>query len=126
MEIDLNTNHARRWNESAPHKQPVERKVIRVKKQSWITKGEKILYSLVGSLLVASSLYMVSFSSTTDSLNREIQTLESQVQHQKIENEGLAFEIKELSKPERITKIAKENGLKIKDAEVRQAKVLNN
>ena len=55
------------------------------------------------------------FHHTTDTLNRELQTLEANVQQQKVENETLKFEMKELSKPERIIKIAKENGLKIQD-----------
>lgn len=69
---------------------------------------------------------MVSFSSATDSLNRELIALEQTVKHQKVTNEGLVFEKKELSRPERILKIAKEKGLKIQDADVKQAQALNN
>lgn len=50
-----------------------------------------------------------------------MQGLETQVQHMKAENQDLSFEVRELSKPERITKIARENGLKIQDAQVKRA-----
>lgn len=123
----MNTNHAKTWRQQqATERVAVERKVIRVRKQSWITKGEKFLYTVIGTLILCFGFYMVAYAAKTDQLNRSLQSLETKVQHQKIENEGLVFEIKELSKPERITKIAKDNGLKIKEAEVKQAKALNN
>lgn len=123
----MNTNHARKWDQHAAHTEVKEKKVIvKVHKQGWVTKGEKILYALVGSFLILAGFFIVSFSSSTDQINREVQSLEKTVQNQKVENEGLMFEIKELSRPERITKIAKENGLKIEDAEVKQAHAINN
>ncbi|MDY0408101.1 hypothetical protein [Paracerasibacillus soli] len=64
---------------------------------------------------------MVLYSSTTDSLNRKLQTLEHQVQQQEVKNAGLQFEIKELSRPERIIKKAKESGLTIQNAEIKKA-----
>lgn len=72
-------------------------------------------------LFAAASIYVVAYSSSTDKLNREIQSLNEKVQQQKLENEDLVFEINELSKPERITKIAKENGLKIQETKVKRA-----
>src|SRR5690625_3863480 len=66
-------------------------------------------------------MYIVSFSSSTDTLNRDVQSLEVQVQQMKVDNESLSFEVRELSKPERITKIARDNGLKIQDAQVKRA-----
>jgi len=119
----MNTNHARNWQRDAaqPKKQQQKKIVIRVKKKGWLTKGEKLIYAIFGVLLIGIGLYIVSFSSSTDALNRDLQTLEQQVQKQKIENESLQFEVRELSKPERITEIAKENGLKIQDAKVKRA-----
>lgn len=123
MEEIMNTNHARNWQHDfkQPTKQQQKKVVIRVKKKAWLTKGEKIIYTFFGLLLIIAGIYIVSFSSTTDTLNRDIQTLEQQVQQQKIENESLQFEKRELSKPGRITKIAKENGLKIQDTKVKRA-----
>ncbi|GAB3067985.1 hypothetical protein GCM10027286_34630 [Virgibacillus ainsalahensis] len=121
-------NHARSWQQEGPQQTPQrEQKVnVKVHKQGWITRGEKVLYSLVGACLIAGGVFIVSYSSSTDTLNRELQSLEQTVQNQQITNEGLLFEVKELSRPERITSIAKENGLKVQDAEVKQAQGFNN
>jgi len=124
----MSANHARSWQQSNPQHQPNrEQKVaVKVKKTGWITKGEKILYSLLGTGLIAGSIFMVSFASTTDTINRELQELEQTVSTQQVKNEGLLFEKKELSRPERIIQIAKENGLKVQNAEIKQAQGFNN
>ncbi|GAB3793539.1 cell division protein FtsL [Virgibacillus kimchii] len=104
-----------------------EQKVtVKVRKQGWLTKGEKIIYSLVGICIIAAGGFIVSFSSSTDSLNRDLQQLEQTVQNQQVINESLLFEVKELERPERITKIARENGLKIQDTKIKQAQSVNN
>ncbi|QKY68954.1 cell division protein FtsL [Lentibacillus sp. CBA3610] len=124
----MNDNLARSWERSYASNAPKQDKqtVVKVRKKSWITKGEKILYSVVAVILIAASIYVVSFASSTDSLNRELESLEQNVQHQKVTNEGLVYEKKQLERPERITRIAKENGLKIQDAQVKQATAYNN
>lgn len=124
----MSANHARSWQQQIPNQSPKQdRKVtVKVRKKGWITKGEKVIYSFVAICFIVAGIYLVSFSSSTDTLNREVQQLEQTVQNQKIVNEGLLFEKKELSRPERITEIAKENGLQIQDAEVKQAQVFNN
>lgn len=123
----MNTNHARKWEHTnASHPITREKQVTVKIKQSWITKGEKMLYSLVGVFLLIAGYFIVSYSSSTDTLNRELQSLEGKIEEQKVVNESLLFEVKELSKPERITKVAKENGLKIEDGEIKHAKSINN
>ncbi|MFD1038084.1 cell division protein FtsL [Virgibacillus byunsanensis] len=121
-------NQARSWEQSYTSQAPKKEKKVAVKvhKQGWITKGEKLLYTVVGMGLIIAAIFITSFSSSTDTLNRNIQSLEQTVQHQQVKNEGLLFEMKELSRPERITRIAKENGLTIQNAEVKQASAFNN
>lgn len=110
-----------------PQKREQDKKVVvKVRKPAWITKGEKLMYSVVGVALLSFGIYVVSYASSTDTLNRELQQLETRVQNQQIENEGLTFEVSELSRPERITKIAKDHGLKIQDAKVKKASAFNN
>ncbi len=119
----MNTNHAKTWQREhhhAPQSQQTK-KVVIVRKNGGITQGEKIIYGFFASVLVAAGLYIVSYSSSLDTLNRDVQGLDTQVQHMKAENQDLSFEVRELSKPERITKIARENGLKIQDAQVKRA-----
>ncbi|MBU8790184.1 cell division protein FtsL [Oceanobacillus caeni] len=124
----MSANHARNWQQFSPQQTPNKepKTQVKVQKKSWITKGEKVIYSIVILCFIVSGIFMVSFSSATDSLNREVIALEQTVKHQKVTNEGLVFEKKELSRPERILKIAKEKGLKIQDADVKQAQALNN
>ncbi|ALX47381.1 cell division protein FtsL [Lentibacillus amyloliquefaciens] len=124
----MNENLAQSWEKSYSSSAPQQDKqtLVKVRKKGWITKGEKVLYSLVAVMLIAVSIYVVSFASTTDTLNREVESLEANVQHQKVTNEGLVYEKKQLERPERITRIAKENGLKIQDAQVKQATAFNN
>ncbi|WP_067728297.1 cell division protein FtsL [Oceanobacillus damuensis] len=124
----MSANQAQNWQQSHPQHSPArEPKVaVKVKKNGWITKGEKVIYSLIGAFVVASGIFMVSYSSTTDTINRELQELEQTVNTQQVKNEGLLFEMKELSRPERIIQIAEENGLKIQNAEVKQAQSFNN
>lgn len=121
----MNTNHARNWQTNhtrpTPSEQQQKKVVVKVKSKSWLTKGEKIIYAFLCAVMIISGIFIVNFSSTTDNLNRDMQTLNEKVNQQKVENEGLVFEVKELSKPERITSIAKKNGLKIQDAEVKRA-----
>lgn len=105
---------------SQPSKQQ-KKVVVKVRKSTWLTKGEKVIWSFFAFVLILASMYIVSYSSTTDTLNREVLDLEKQVQAQHLDNETLLVEISELSKPERITKIAKENGLTIQDAQVKWA-----
>lgn len=114
------------WQQSAPAYSPEKKKVsVKVRKSSWLTKGEKLIYSVASVLIVCAGIYTVSYSSATDSLNRELQQLENKVQTQQVKNEGLSYEVRELSRPERITKIAKANGLKIQDAKVKKASAFN-
>jgi len=126
----MNSNQARNWQrnyEQVSQAQPEQKKVIiKVRKSSWLTKGEKVIYAGFGAFLIAAGIYIVSFSSSTDTLNREIQTIEANVQQQKVENETLMFQKDELSKPERITEIAKENGLKIQATQVKRAQLETN
>jgi len=121
----MSANHARKWQES--YTPPVHKKqvTVRVHRQGWVTKGEKLLYSIVAACTILGGIYTVNYASSTDSVNRELQKMESQVKQQKSKNNDLTYEVKELSRPERITKIARENGLKIQDAKVKQAELLD-
>lgn len=123
----MSTSHARSWQQTRPDQTERQtQKVVKVHKQGWITKGEKLLYALMGIVIILAGIYIVSFSSTTDTLNRDLQDLEKTVQYQQVTNDGLMYDMKALSRPERITKIARDKGLKIQYAEVKQANAFNN
>lgn len=124
----MNTNHARKWDYTTSTAVPKQEKqvVIKVRKQNWITKGEKVLYSIVGITMVIACAFIVAYSSSTYTLNKDVQSLESTVQAQEKANTLLMYEVEKLSLPERITTIAKDNGLKIQDAEIKHAQGFNN
>ncbi|WP_010649481.1 cell division protein FtsL [Oceanobacillus massiliensis] len=124
----MSANQAHSWQQLNPqHKPNREQKVpVKVRKSGWITKGEKVIYSVFGACLIAGGIFVVSYSSATDTINRDLQELEHTVSTQQVKNEGLLFEMKELSRPERIIQIAEENGLKIQNTEVKQAQTMNN
>lgn len=123
----MNAGQARKWEYSrqSETQAPETKQVKVVRNTGWITKGEKVLYIAACFILLAVGIYMVSFSSSTDSLNRDVTSLQNKVQQKEVSNEELTYEMKELSRPERITSIAKKNGLKIQDAKVKHASVLN-
>ncbi len=122
----MSVNHARNWRQMYPQEIPKPNQQVKVKVRTsgWITKGEKVIYSFICLLFICFGIFIVSYSSSLDQLNREVQTIESKVQEQQIKNEGLTFEKKELSRPERIISIAEKNGLKIQDTKVKQVKEL--
>lgn len=122
----MNTSHARSWQEARPDQKQEQKVAVKVQKQGWLTKGEKILYSFMGVVVISAGIFIVSYSSATDTLNRDLQDLETTVQYQQVKNESLQYEMKSLSRPERITKIARDKGLKIQNAEVKQANAFNN
>lgn len=120
-------NRAQQWRTevTSPSTEPKKKIVVKVKRRGWVTRGEKIIYSFFAVGLIFACLYIVSYASKLDTLNREVQQLEQQVHNQKLENEALYFEVSELSSPERIIQIARENGLKVQDVKVKRATAVN-
>lgn len=124
----MSENQARKWQVNPQYNPQKESQTVvkKVKKTPWITKGEKVIYSVTGAAILAFGIGIVSFASEADTLNRGMQQLENNINNQKIVNENLNFEKEELSRPERITEIAEKNGLKIQNSEVKQAETVNN
>ena len=116
----MSTQHARNfqnhetWKEHQQTKQPnIVRKRVAVQKR-WITRGEKFLYSLFAFGLLLGLAYI-------DQLNRNIQTMNTEISQQTSLNQNLSYEVKELSQPDRIIANAKKHGLEIQNAKVKQA-----
>ncbi|RPF56086.1 cell division protein FtsL [Aquisalibacillus elongatus] len=91
------------------------------KKKAWFTKGEKVLYTTGLVLIAVAMILSVQYSSSVDSLNRDVQQINEEISKQETINTTLTAEVKEMSKPSRILSIAEEHGLNIKHAQVRQA-----
>ncbi|MFD1849150.1 cell division protein FtsL [Oceanobacillus bengalensis] len=123
----MSAEHARSWQQLPKQSPKTDQKQhAKVKRKGWITRGEKLVYTIFIAVFIIAGIFLVSYSSTTDTLNRDLQVLEQHVKTQTVINEELVFEQKELSRPERILAVAKEKGLKIQDTEVKQAETFNN
>ncbi|TFB23304.1 cell division protein FtsL [Filobacillus milosensis] len=104
---------------------PTPKKKQQPLRKSWFSKGEKVLYS-AGIIIVAiAMIFTVQYSSSIDTLNRDIQQVNQNITHYQSENTTLVAEVKEMSKPSRILAIAEEHGLNIKNAKVKQASQSN-
>ncbi len=121
----MSSQHARVWQTEEQQRQQVQqpnvvRKKVKVQRR-WITRGEKLMYIIFAVMFLAVSAYIVSFSSSVDQLNRNIESLNTQIDQQKVHNQNQAYKKKELSQPERIIRTAKNNGLEVKNTQVKQA-----
>lgn len=119
----MSQQSAKRWQENyQPARKQQKRVVVKVKNKSWLTKGEKVLYSLGFIMLLAATFYVVSFSAQVDQLNRQYQSLETDVNNKITSNEVLTYEMKELSEPTRILAIANANGFKVQGKQIKRIK----
>ncbi|SEP55164.1 cell division protein FtsL [Piscibacillus halophilus] len=94
-------------------------------KKAWFTKGEKLLYTSGLVIIAISMIFVVQYSSNVDSVNRDLQKVNSNIEQVKTENNALHAEVKEMSKPSRILAEAEKHGLTIKNANVKQASQTN-
>ncbi|WP_017753624.1 cell division protein FtsL [Calidifontibacillus oryziterrae] len=98
--------------------EPKTKPQTKVKKKRQITFGEKLLLSFLLILGTIGCTLIVINQATIFQYNNDIQTLEGNIANQEKINGGLEQEITELSKPERILKIATEQGLTIQNNNV--------
>lgn len=122
----MSLNEARNYQTTYPQRtrrteeQERPKRIVKVKSRK-ITLGERILACLFGLGVSLALVFIVSYNSNIDSLNRDLQKLEQEIAEQQMINEDLNHQVMEYSNPERILKIAKENGLNIQNTQVKQA-----
>ncbi|GEL75973.1 cell division protein FtsL [Tenuibacillus multivorans] len=104
---------------------PSPKKQKQPKRKSWFSKGEKVLYTSGLVIVSIAMVFTVQYSSSVDSLNRDVQQMNQEIEQLQSENTSLRAEVKQMSKPSRIWSIAEEHGLTIKNAEVKQASHTN-
>lgn len=76
-----------------------------------ITHGEKVLGMAFIGLVAVLAIFMVSNYATLYNVNHDIQKTEAAIDKQLKINSELELKVSEMSNPERIMKIAKENGM---------------
>ncbi|CQR47797.1 Cell division protein FtsL [Paraliobacillus sp. PM-2] len=122
----MSASEARKWQQTVSdytktNQHATQPKQVKVHvNHRWVTPGEKFLYVVFGLLVTIAFAYVIHFSANLDAMNRDMQQLESEIASQQTKNENLTYQVKELSNPDRILRIAKENGLKIQNTEVKQ------
>lgn len=121
----MSAERARSWQQSSPaqrpQQQPKRQVKVKVHKKTWITPGEKVLYAAFSLIILAAAAYFVTFAASTYNVNRDLEALDSDISHQQVANKDLTYEVKELSKPERIIDIARDAGLKVQSSKVKEA-----
>ncbi|WP_442599403.1 cell division protein FtsL [Neobacillus sp. D3-1R] len=88
-------------------------------KQSWLTPGEKILGVFFGAIVCFGAVQMVSAQASIYEVNKDIQTIETNINEQKKVNNDLKMQVSELSTYERIWEKARELGLKLNENNVK-------
>lgn len=128
----MSTSEARNWQQASAerteqnHRQTETKRQVKVDvNKRWVTPGEKFLYVIFSIATAGVMFYVVSFSIEMDTLNRDIQQLENTVEQQETINGNLRYQVKEYSNPARILRIAKENGLKIQNTQVKQTAIIS-
>lgn len=80
-------------------------------KRSPITLGEKLLFTVFLLIMLLASIWVISNAVAMYHANIEIQKIEAKINDQEKINSDLSVQVEELSRPERIYKIAKDLGL---------------
>lgn len=81
------------------------------RKRKFFSPGEKFLFVVFASSLALASSVLLQRESQINNLNREIQTVSTQIEQTTKQNTELSIQVKEQSTYERVWKKAKELGL---------------
>lgn len=102
------------------HQQEMKQKKRILLKKATITKGEKLLFGLFVCAIAVCGVIILTNYATLYSVNKEIFMLENSIAEQTEVNDGLQLQVIELSAPDRILHIAKEElGMKLDDNNVK-------
>ena len=76
-----------------------------------LLKGEKFMYGLLISLLLAIPMFNVYTSSLLSETNNEVEKIKDNIESQELVNQSLSMQVDELASLENLQKIAEEYGL---------------
>ena len=76
-----------------------------------LLKGEKFMYGLLISLLLAIPMFNVYTSSLLSETNNEVEKIKDNIESQELVNQSLSMQVDELASLENIQKIAEEYGI---------------
>ncbi len=99
--------------------QPPQPKKPAIQKSKIFSKGEKVLFLGLLSIVTILSLMIVQTQSTVRATTKDISLLEQQIDTTSKENTDLSIQVRELSTYDRIWKKAEELGLKLNEQNVK-------
>lgn len=99
--------------------EPPIRKQQQRQKKSMFSPGEKFLFVIFASLLALSSSVLLYREGQLNTLNREVQTIGSQIEQTTKQNTELSIQVKEQSTYEMIWEKAKALGLDLNEKNVK-------
>ncbi|QQZ08037.1 cell division protein FtsL [Heyndrickxia vini] len=105
-----------------PYIQPkihTEPQIQPIHKRSQITLGEKLIAIAVIAFICIMAIKVISTQATIYKVNKDIQLMEASVQKQKKVTEDLKMQVSDLSRYDRIREIAKKQGLKMNDKNIK-------
>lgn len=114
-------------NNLAYQTQPKRKKIqkTKVKRQPQIqseipvTPGEKLIMFAIATLFAIGCIFVVSKQAMIFQANKEVQVLQQKIEKQQSINSGLEGQISELRNPDRILRIAAEQGLTINENNIK-------
>jgi cell division protein FtsL len=113
------SNLARKFQQQQQVERTVEERGILKTKKYWLTPGERIIGLVFTGMVCFGAVQLVSNQAEIYQVNKEIQTLQSQVVEQQKVNSDLEVQVKELSTYERIWDKAKQMGLVLNENNVK-------
>ncbi|MEW9050371.1 MAG: cell division protein FtsL [Neobacillus sp.] len=113
------SNLARKFQQQQQVERTVEEQSIVKTKKYWLTPGEKIIGLVFTGMVCFGAVQLISNQAEIYQVNKEIQTLQSQVVEQQKVNSDLEVQVSELSTYERIWEKAKQMGLVLNENNVK-------
>lgn len=110
---------ARNFTEQAYETRQERRQVSSSQKAVSVTIGEWVTVILCAVILAGLAYFVISNQSALYEMNKNIATVEADIENQQTRNEDLSMQVSELSTYERVWAKAKEQGLELREDNVK-------
>ena len=90
-----------------------------VKKRLKMSKFERLIYTFLLVVLLATPFMLVFSQATLSKINYEVEKTKKDIKYQEKKNESLTMKVNELASLEKIQEVAKEQGLSYNNGNIR-------
>ncbi|MBR6113049.1 MAG: cell division protein FtsL [Bacilli bacterium] len=91
----------------------------KVKKRLKMSKFERLIYTFLLVVLLATPFMLVFSQATLSKINYEVEKTKKDIKYQEKKNESLTMKVNELASLEKIQEVAKEQGLSYNNSNIR-------